>query len=287
MKWLQSGADRERLRDRLRDTIARLSDTGILPTLPETARTAMRLAQDIDADLDKLCTVVATDIGLVACVLRLANSAAYARRRQAVTLQAAVTTIGLRKVINIVVAASTRSVYGAAGEHAGPLWNHALLVGLGAEELRRVRGGAEPEMAFLPGMFHDLGRIAFFLADPAAFADFERTAARRWRNPTAIEVDRFGFDHAEVGGALAEQWNLSPEQCDAIRWHHEPGRATAGHELAVLINAADALAHRIEGRSSADGKELPDTPLALSDDEWTARAARVRETFEEHRAAFG
>lgn len=286
MKWLQRGADRERLRDRLRDTIARLSETGILPTLPETARTAMRLAQDVDAGLEKLCTVVATDVGLAACVLRLANSAAYARRQRAVTLQAAVTTIGLRKVVNVVVAASTRSVYGAAGQHAGALWNHALLVGLGAEELSRVRGAAEPETAFLPGMFHDLGRIAFFLADPAAFAEFERTAARWWRNPTAVEVDRFGFDHAEVGAALAEQWNLSPEQCDAIRWHHEPGRAT-GHELAEVINAADVLAHRIEGRASADGKEVPDTPLALSDEEWTSRAARVRETFEEHRAAFG
>src|SRR5436189_2658061 len=128
----------EDLQARVRSTLARLSQTGALPTLPAAASAALAMARDPEADVDKLCRVIQTDLGLSARVLRVANSAALGRRNPARKLQEAVITIGLRKTCDILVAACAKRLYEGATARAEELWNHSLAAGVAAEELARV-----------------------------------------------------------------------------------------------------------------------------------------------------
>jgi HD-like signal output (HDOD) protein len=288
LKLFQRGAERAKLRDHLLETIAEMSRTGILPTMPQATNAALGLAGNPDTDLDELCAVIRTDVGLTACVLRLANSVAYARRQPATTLQSAITTVGARKTCDIIVAARARCLYGAAGDHAEALWSHALAVGIAAEQLAKIRRNVAPESTFLPGLLHDIGQIAFFTTDAAAFAELEHAVAgHRHRERTSIELKRWEVDHAEAGGVLAERWGLTAEQVAAIRWHHDPKRAEAHQPLAELIHAADALIHGVDldaKITSTDGLELPD--IGFSPDEWTTAIERVRESVAQQRAVF-
>jgi HD-like signal output (HDOD) protein len=288
LKMFQRGADRAKLRDHLLETIAEMSRTGILPTMPQATNAAMGLAGNPDTDLDELCAVIRTDVGLTACVLRLANSVAYARRQPATTLQSAITTVGARKTCDIIVAARARCLYGAAGAHAEALWNHALAVGIAAEQLAKLRRTVAPESTFLPGLLHDIGQIAFFTTDAAAFAELEHAVAgQRHRDRVSIELKRWEVDHAEAGGVLAERWGLTTEQAAAIRWHHDPKRAEASQPIAELIHAADALVHGADLEAkviSVDGLELPD--IGLSPDDWITCIERVRESVAQQRAVF-
>src|SRR5207245_9119304 len=58
-----------------------------------------------------------------------------------------------------------RQLHRDPGGHAQRLWHHALAVAIATEELARATRRIEPSLAFLPGLFHDVGRIAFLLAD--------------------------------------------------------------------------------------------------------------------------
>jgi HD-like signal output (HDOD) protein len=288
LKMFQRGADRAKLRDHLLETIAEMSRTGILPTMPQATNAALGLAGNPDTDLDELCAVIRTDVGLTACVLRLANSVAYARRQPATTLQSAITTVGARKTCDIIVAARARCLYGAAGNHAEALWSHALAVGITAEQLAKLRRNVAPESTFLPGLLHDIGQIAFFTTDAEAFAELERAVSgQRHRDRVSIELKRWEVDHAEAGGVLAERWGLTTEQVAAIRWHHDPKRAGPYQPLAELIHAADVLVHGVDLESkttSLEGLDLPD--IGLSPDEWTVCIDRVRESVAQQRAVF-
>jgi len=242
MMHTEVALDRDALRDCVRSTLTRLSRTGELPALPATATAALAVARDPDAGMEELCGIIRVDVGLSARILRVANSAAYARRAPAKTLKEAVLTVGLRKTCDLLVAASARKLF-ETGHRAEHLWNHALAAGIAAEELARLTRGVEPAAAFLPGLFHDVGRIAFMLADPLAYDVIVGLVHEGAGTPNDLERGWYGFDHAEAGAILAEDWGLAADQCDGIRWHHRPEEAEVGLRLAGILQAADALAY--------------------------------------------
>jgi len=266
-------------------TLERLSRTGALPALPQAAAAALGVARDPEASAETLCRIIRTDVGLSARVLRAANSVAYARRTPATTLEEAVVTVGLRKSCDILVAASVRRLYGTASRHAETLWNHALAVGIAAEELATVTRRVEPSTSFLPALFHDVGRIAFLLTDREAFEVIRGLAETAGGDRRGLEQEWFGFDHAAAGSVLTETWGLAPEQCDAIRWHHEPSRAGLGRDLALLLHAADALAYAIGfGTGAEPPARFEAAELGLSPEDEAACRERVREAFTRHQA---
>lgn len=278
----------EDLQARVRSTLARLSQTGALPTLPAAASAALGMARDPDADVDKVCRVIQTDVGLAARVLRVANSAALGRRNPARKLQEAIITIGLRKTCDILVAACAKRLYEGASSRAEELWNHSLAVAVACEELARKTRRVDVGCAFLPGLFHDVGRVAFLLADETAAEVIDGLVAEEPVEKSYFEREWYGFDHAEAGAILAEDWGLALELCDAIRWHHDPAEAGAARELATLLNAADALAYRI---GCGTGVEPPTSvgtaQLELTPEDETELIERIQAVWTEQRDLLG
>lgn len=276
------------LQARVRSTLARLSQTGALPSLPAAASAALALARDPEADVDKLCRVIQTDVGLSARVLRVANSAALGRRNPARKLQEAVITVGLRKTCDIMVAACAKRLYEGATARAEELWNHSLAVAVAAEELARTTRRVEVGSAFLPGLFHDVGRVAFLLADETAAEVIESLAADGDDTKSFLEREWYGFDHAEAGAILAEDWGLALELCDAIRWHHDPSEAGAARELATILNAADAVAYKLgAGATLEPPTGVTTAHLDLSPEDETALLERVQTAWDAQRDLLG
>jgi HD-like signal output (HDOD) protein len=270
------------VRDNVRSTLTRLSRTGELPTLPPAALAAMAIARNPDSGVDDLCQVIRRDVGLSSRILRVANSAAYARRVPARALVDAVLTLGLRKTCDLLVAAHARRLFAVAPAHAERLWRHSLASALLADEMARFSGGRNGLLAFLPGLFHDVGRIAFYLATSDPGADTRSEAATVSGKPEA-ERARYGFDHAEAGAILTEDWGLGPDQVDAIRWHHQPAQAEHGRMLAAILNVADVAAHEMGfGSGSAAPEHVDGTSIGLGDPELETIVERVRETFRTH-----
>jgi HD-like signal output (HDOD) protein len=233
------------LRERMKGTLRRLSRTGALPTLPAAASAALGIARDPDADIDKLARVIQTDVGLSARVLRAANSVTVGRRAPARRLNDAILTLGLRHTCELLVAACARQLYEASSTRAEALWEHALAVAVACEELARVTHLAEPGQVFLPGLFHDVGRVALLLADERSLEVIDWMVDAGEGQRLECEREWYGFDHAEAGAMLAEDWGLALGQCDAIRGHHDPNLAGAAQSLAKLLNGADWIAYKL------------------------------------------
>lgn len=278
---IQQGAARERVSS----TLKRLSRTGALPTLPAVASSALGLVRDPEADIDELCKIIQTDVGLSARVLRIANSAALGRRRPARKLSDAVVTVGLRKTCDVLVAACARQLYDQSSPRAESLWNHALATAVASEELARHTGRVEPSRAFLPGLFHDVGRIAFLLADEVSLDVIDQLAEADEGDRVALETEWYGFDHAEGGAILSEDWGLALEQSDAIRWHHDPANAGAAQDLALNLCVADGIAYLIGYGASARAPDeaQPLDAVGVEADDAEPLIERIHDAFEEHR----
>lgn len=123
-------------------------------------------------------------------------------------------------------------------------WSHSAGTALCARVLARAQGGS-PENAYTAGLPHDIGRLILAARHPEAHQRVEAYRAAQDCYPLEAEREVLGFDHAQIGAALAARWRFPGEIAAAIAGHHAPAdRFEAG--LADLIHVADAMAHTLD-----------------------------------------
>jgi putative nucleotidyltransferase with HDIG domain len=282
------GCEAHAVRERVHATLRHLSQTGEIPSLPRVATAALGVARDPDAEVEKLCRIVESDMGLAARLLRVSNSALFGRRTPAKDLRDAVLTVGFRQTCEILITAAARQLYNMQDDLAQNMWNHDLAVAVAAEEVARTTRRVSAGNAFLPGLFHDIGRVAFLLADKASFQVIQQLADEATDPRLTLEREWYSADHAEAGAILAEDWGIAPEHVDAIRWHHTPSAADIAPALATVINAADSLAYEIGvGTSTQPPEPIGLVKLGLEGDAATECIQRVREALERQQQLFG
>src|SRR5512144_1207779 len=98
---------RSLLRDALADRLER-ADV-VLPLPPRIATEVLALTRDQDADFTRIAQLLHQDPALAGHVLRIANSPTHLPRSPIVSLQQAITRLGLRMLAEIALIASVQS----------------------------------------------------------------------------------------------------------------------------------------------------------------------------------
>lgn len=222
-----------------------------LPTLPAAITRLSALVADPSANADDFEAVIRPDPSLTANLLRLANSAYFGLSRQVGSVRQAVTLMGIKRVFDLAASASFTRVIPdripGYGISSTDFWEHCVAVAALSERLGADLRIRVPEMTFTAGLLHDVGKIvvgAYFDDRPTALAD---EVGREGVFLVDAERTLLGFDHAEIGAAVAEHWRLPATIVAAARWHHAPDEAPAGADRTMLdlIHAADGLAHAL------------------------------------------
>lgn len=131
-----------------------------LPVIPRVASKIFSLANDPDADMAELSQLIHGDQSIASHVLRIANSASYTSGEPIVSLQQAVTRLGMKLLGEIAIAVSMQSdIFKAPGfeTEIKKLLRHALAsAAYGREIARKRRRNVEGQ--FLCGLMHSVGR---------------------------------------------------------------------------------------------------------------------------------
>ena len=106
-----------------------------------------------------------------------------------------------------------------------------------------------PEEAYVAGLLHDIGLI---LLDQTLRRHFVLVLEEI--SPTvptcSVETQVLSFDHATLGGYVAQRWNFPQQIVDAITYHHAPLNYSGPHkEIVYLVTIANYLCSRA-GRTS-------------------------------------
>lgn len=218
----------------LSSTVTRKVSQGKLdvPLLPGVVTEVMSLMDDPEADVRRLAALIHRDPGLAAHVLRVANSPAFSAASSVVSLQQAVSRLGLRLLGEVAVSAVlARSIFKdqAGCPQIEQLRRDSLATGVWAREVARQRR-VSVDSAFLCGLLQRIGA-------PVALAEGIR-AARDLNIPvTPPMLDRVMRDvEGEVGLAVATAWRL-PSAVRACIAHRNQPLAASQHQQIVLITA--------------------------------------------------
>lgn len=270
-------AARERLVQHMVDEAASLSASD-----PTHLLHVSQLCQDHRTDAREIALVVQRDAAFAAALLRLANSAFYARTTQVGDIVGAITRIGVGTVGTLALTTPGLRLRGpddGLQRERRRLQRHAVRTGLAARQIARP---AQAELALAAGLVHNLGLTVMSLFQADAFAALLATAATGAQLRDS-EQELLGIGHAELGARVAAHWRYPEELVEAIARHDD--ESPSG--LAAVVRYGDLLV-----REAGMGVEWPEpVPVALVDEigvEVESARERVAPLFEaEGRLASG
>jgi putative nucleotidyltransferase with HDIG domain len=222
-----------------------------LPVLPAVAQSAIRLANDPDARITELASLVDTDPPIAARFMSVANSVIYFRGWVTSSTQSAIVRLGLastrdllfqvvyatnsgglKKYQSAVQASFRRSVVAA---HAARVISRELSIGT--------------EYDYMSGLLHDIGESRVYRILDGVKAP---------SNPSLVAslVRKY---HESAGAEIAMAWKLPTEIVDACAAHHDNAAAATPHVRLVMI--ADCIVAALDAEAGQEKREIDFEPF--------------------------
>ncbi|MBR9986155.1 MAG: HDOD domain-containing protein [Desulfosarcina sp.] len=220
-----------------------ISNTEALPAMPEVMIKAQQMIKNPATSPAQLAKIIEIDSAMVTGILRVANSAYYGFRGKVATIQHASALFGTRRLAELITAISAGGVLATSmdgyGLKAGDMWCHSIAVACASSEIAAAVGSDSPDIAYMAGLLHDMGKIILdpYVRERKVLFD-NYTATHPKKTLQDAERDILGFDHAVIAAILCENWNLPRSISFGIRHHHQPSSA-GDHQLSHIVHLAD------------------------------------------------
>lgn len=226
----------------LRQRVERLRS---LPSSPALLKPLLELLhQPPDKiSLDKLTQLVSYEKTITAQLLRIANSPLYGRARPAESIQAAIVTLGIQRIEDILLSSCIGKLVPAENwvVDLGIFWRHSFGCAMVCREFADRIGYEDLKQAYLAGLLHDIGIIVNSLVYTQEFRATVAAAASAGRPLAEQEQESLGFTHSDSGAILAESWKLPAAITEAIAWHHDVANAPQGNPVIAITHLCDLL----------------------------------------------
>jgi HD-like signal output (HDOD) protein len=252
-------------RDWSRDPRSLIKSDSELMSLPDIYLRIEGVIKDPNSSARHIAAIISQDPNLSAKLLKIVNSAFYGLRQKIDTISRAVTIVGHNQINDLVLGTSVAALFREIPSslmNMNLFWEHSVACGTCARWIAGSRKFPNLESFFVAGLLHDLGKLIIFknLPGPA------KAVLRQVRHSDSFyyqtERDLIGFDHTQVGKALAEQWKLPAGLEQAIGGHHPPWSLPLEAE-AALIFVADNLANALGYGSSGERLVSPQLTYAV------------------------
>lgn len=220
-----------------------------LKPLPASSVRLAALLSSQAADLEQIAEVVAYDQALTLQLIRAANAAFNAGATEISDAREAVFRLGTARTLSLSVAASVNSLMQPAlssyGLSEGGLWRHSVATATVAETLPEFCPAELPPETFTAALLHDVGKLvmARFLS-PAILEMLHRAQTEGGCDPLQAETEILHVHHGELGGVVAQHWQMPERVVKGIIYHHEPEQ---GHDLICdAVYLSNCLAKSLE-----------------------------------------
>lgn len=221
-----------------------------LKPLPATTVRLASLAASGQADLAEISEVVAYDQALTLRLLRAANSASAGGTARVTQAQEAVFRLGTARVLALTIASGARDLLqgkvDAYGFNEGQLWKHSVAAAVAAETLPEFAETELPAETFAAALLHDVGKLVMGRYLSLEDLDWIHRAQLEGRlDPLAAESEVLDVHHGELGGIVAQHWEMPQRIVEGIIYHHNP--AAGLDSICDAVYLANIVAKHIEG----------------------------------------
>ena len=235
--------------------------------IPQIVLKLIRMLESDGPSLRDLSKEIHKDQVLSAKVIRLCNSAFISPKNKIDSIERAIVLLGEEQLLRMVLATSLGDFIFQEGQNysvcKGVLYQHAIGTAMLSQKLSLVTGEVNPDVAYTAGLLHDIGKVVLDHYPHNPHFDLYRRLQSVGGDLSEREKDLFGFCHTEAGERLAHYWRLPESLIEAIRFHHDPDRASVDVPLVHLIHLADSLISGLMVGTGLGGKSVQE-PILMS-----------------------
>lgn len=196
-----------------------------IPTLPTIYTTVSKAMEEPYITNEKIAEIISADQSSSFKILRVANSPLFGFRGKVDTISKAILYLGHNEVKNILLTVSLLKIMPGSKILSAlkpvDLWAHSISVGVIARIIGGAIGDKKIENYFLAGVLHDIGKLLFIEYMNREYAEVLDIAQKNKIEISAVEADKLGITHAELGAKLAEKWKLPGIIINTLRNHHK------------------------------------------------------------------
>ncbi len=199
------------------DNIAKDLKTGNIkfPILSEVAFKITELFSDDEQNLDRIVDTLKLDPSIAPKLIALSNSAFYKTAKHITNLEEAVARLGLKQTKEVALMAVNHSLFNFEDsdfeEVLTTLWCHGIAVASCAKHIGHILSAEEPDILYLMGMLHDIGKLLLIQQIQEKHPNIEPEAAREVIQSL----------HSNAGAAVLKAWELPIDVVNAALLHHD------------------------------------------------------------------
>ena len=230
-------------RDKALDAISKLP-----PFSPVLNKLMASLAGD-DVSFAELAAIIEKDTILAGSVLRLVNSAFYARRGTVNSVKHAVSVLGIGKLRNLSMSMSLARMWNSAGLPPG--WSsrsfnqHAVASAILADLIAVELNADYAEGAFTGGLLQNVGMVLIAIALPDEYLALSEAYQSGTAEMPECEKRILGVTHAELSGEVLTRWHLPAPIALAVSRHHGPHPNNPPNPLSRMLALSDTMAGQL------------------------------------------
>ena len=220
-----------------------LSNPNDLVTLPDVYFRVRDLVHQ-GAGTHEISQVVSLDPALTVRFLSIANSALFSPNTEIGTVSRAVTLLGTQLVHDIVLASSVSDLFDGIPKEVidvRSFWAKSVTCGAIAKSLAEQLQMVDSGHVFVQGLLAEIGHVVMYQYESENMIEIMSLAKALGAKTYKIEREKLGYDYCDVGGYLAEQWDLPAGIPETTLYHQEPATTDEFRFEASIVH----IAHRL------------------------------------------
>lgn len=228
-----------------------ISDSAHLHLLmPEAAVSLIKLASDESNDIRELSVIIESEPGLSMQVLKTINSPYFNPSRPVHTISKAIGSFGFSTVLKtaLKLLMYNKMIARPTGQSFDLLffWQHSLFVAALSRELAISLKYPDPEIIYIAGLLHDIGKLVLESYGNLSYSDFIAANTGITTSILKNELIYFGVNHEQVGYLFCRKSQL-PDIVTSVAANHtndsfETSHLTGFNKENAIVTMANYLA---------------------------------------------
>lgn len=209
------------------------SDQLLLPTLPEVALRVREVAEDPNANIDKLVDVIGHDAALTVRIIKVANSPLLRASRQIDDLKMALMRLGIEYTCNLATGLAMEQMFQATSDMVDKrlreVWSRSSEIAGICHVLCKHRTKLKADKATLAGLVHRIGVLPIL-----TYAE-EHSFLLKDSMTLDTVIDEL---HPTIGAKILKSWDFPEELLNVPVDHLNFGRNIPSVDYADIVTVA-------------------------------------------------